>query len=1603
VACFYEGEEIPGIGIVVDEHSACLDGYPGILIPRNHREMQKFENRDQEGYSRVVGQAIRWIEQLDRTTSELEPEAEPEAEPEPEPELDPDPEPDEITQRSTEEERPSELTPATDPVDLKSTADLDLDKEKQLTNLLGLLSFPEASSLMTERSFNRWADSTCDWLFKNSLYDEWFRNARDIMWVIGHPGSGKTTLMRYASERSPNLDEASHQATFFFYNRGSQLQRSPEGLLRSLLRQILEQSRRSKSFWHLVDDFVKRHKSLADFRNWAVVDLFDLLERCISLLLETTPLRIFIDALDECRGGPDSEDHEKVIRNLAKRIRRMVETHKQSEHRLSVCISCRHVPNLTTLETYYQVVVEKENGGDIGEFVDQELADTYLKPDSPFLAELKEAILERADGSFQWTKLVTSKIVDMLRIYRPQEEIMAAIRSLPVDLTRLYDEIIGTLLEREDRDLSLRLFRLACFSHEELSVSALRAALNINSKSPAISSDDEMTDRLPILSGGLATIVHPVRRKLEYVEASDSDDNSSVHSGIYSYAVHDGVWERTVQVVAPAPKIAPSRSRSSSRSGSSSRSAAPSGSESPPDDRRRYLNFKLPGRPTICLIHQSVQDYLVEHGFRLLDPSLGDGENPETKGRDYLLETCLAAWAMSEPVQSCRPLLDYLNRNGPRFAIVAKSTMKWIVADLVDHQDLEQVGIPQIIAKVDSLPTGNHAELLSWILAELELARLKSKSRSASRGTQSLPPWSASNARGPKAQGRAFSMRPGWNKSWFLSDGEKAVLAERIVTHLFMRQMAEQFPFHLYAATHLMQHLSDSSFASGPLNLEALIPAQSLLTLSRICNPVVKAVEVGDPRIVAALLKHKGLPRELLNKRYYEDDTPLMEAVIEEDSIAYRDIVAILLREPGIDVDARDHYQRTALMLAANLGYSAIVDLLLAKADVHARDSNDDTALTLSAAGGHVDCVRSLIRSGSRIHDCDNRGIAALSWAAYFGSPETVACLLEAGAQPKLRDFLGRPALYHALEGGHEDTISQLLAHGASFGDLSQQDFDYLIRFAITSENIQLLERILDTGGRVWQVFRSHVYPSVHPYTSTIDNNIIQPYKGPPIAPDMETRLLRSSYLNSHLAIAVQNDKEAAVRVLCEHGKLFSEDEMPIFRFTRTTSLASRTSIPSLSSYHILSHAAYYAAARCIKVLVSLGLDVNDRIMADGNSLLHLAVAFSMPSRAVLPFCMSRTGFWNSLNNEQLIHSKRQTRSLQEALLECNIDTTMSNSVGETALMAAVRYLPVDSDVVDHMIRSPKVKVNTVTSQGTALVQAVGVGADRWVRLLLDRPDIDPRLGSPGNITPLHWAAMKGNVKAMHHLLYRDSSLATCLDENGRNPLVYAAYYQRPEAVKVLLDFDRIRPGDSLNQIDMSGRAALSYAAQSTIDLPILPRGAPRAASSAAQVTKSAHIVAMICSHPQVQVNISDNMGATPLDWCLESLSRRQFTGAGRIPPSDSSNVTGTAAAFEPGKLRSVFHRKAVIDNAAELRLRLDIMDCLRANGGTLTAGGLTRTRSSAVEFWLSEPPFFPLSLAYQVFDVLPSNRMHLFTPPSATVPRPPPKEPLRGPIITVS
>ena len=75
---------------------------------------------------------------------------------------------------------------------------------------------------------------TCKWLLKNSEYLNWlnpnkFNEHHGLLWIKGKPGSGKSTLMKFALADARKEIKDKIVISFFFNTRGEDLEKVEQG------------------------------------------------------------------------------------------------------------------------------------------------------------------------------------------------------------------------------------------------------------------------------------------------------------------------------------------------------------------------------------------------------------------------------------------------------------------------------------------------------------------------------------------------------------------------------------------------------------------------------------------------------------------------------------------------------------------------------------------------------------------------------------------------------------------------------------------------------------------------------------------------------------------------------------------------------------------------------------------------------------------------------------------------------------------------------------------------------------------------------------------------------------------------------------------------------------------------------------------------------------------------------------------------------------------------------------------------------------------------------------------------------------------------------
>jgi cytohesin len=156
-------------------------------------------------------------------------------------------------------------------------------------------------------------------------------------------------------------------------------------------------------------------------------------------------------------------------------------------------------------------------------------------------------------------------------------------------------------------------------------------------------------------------------------------------------------------------------------------------------------------------------------------------------------------------------------------------------------------------------------------------------------------------------------------------------------------------------------------------------------------------------------------------------DTPLHHAAHQGQAACLK-----VLLMAGADVDARDAAGASALHKACFNEHVECVRLLVeAGASIGAADVEGSTALHRAAHSGNVDCVRLLIEHKADVRAFDSSRGTPLHNASYAGRRDVLLLLIDAGAAVDAADEAGNSALHLAMHQSQRDCGKVLVSRGA--------------------------------------------------------------------------------------------------------------------------------------------------------------------------------------------------------------------------------------------------------------------------------------------------------------------------------------------------------------------------------------------------------------------------------------------------------------------------------------------------------------------------------------------------------------------------------------------
>ncbi|MCJ1385019.1 hypothetical protein MMC17_008137 [Xylographa soralifera] len=491
--------------MVVEPESAKIgDGKEEIgSIPENHRHMSKFSSNSDIGFKRVSAVLRTWIDDIKRS---------------------------------------GKIHPTEGYHDC-------------------LVSLDSAESKLRIKNIVESDEETFQWLYDREQvqFAKWLQHdgepGTQIFWIQGKPGSGKSTLMKFAMSDTRTLEllQTANRlqwiyAGFFFHDRGSLAQKTFPAMLKELLNQMLCGTER---LWLVVKPIYEEltKKQRTKFPSWDVDTLQTVLIAISELRYLDLGVLFFLDALDEHDG-----DKERLTRLVWK----LVQNSAGTRLKFKICLASRPWPVFTSsFSNCSGFVIHDHTRDDIHIYTNRKLREATMGLSVPQknkvypqkLHDISEQVTDRARGVFIWVRLVVNELSKGLRDGTPLSVLEQKLSEMPSELKDLY---IHTLrrIEGEYLQETMIMLQLALCSFSPLPLGTFLACSSYArwKREHEFETKDTMIRHLASRSGGLLEVFSapslPAERDIDTVSIASilsSESHSRVqfiHQTVKDFVAH---------------------------------------------------------------------------------------------------------------------------------------------------------------------------------------------------------------------------------------------------------------------------------------------------------------------------------------------------------------------------------------------------------------------------------------------------------------------------------------------------------------------------------------------------------------------------------------------------------------------------------------------------------------------------------------------------------------------------------------------------------------------------------------------------------------------------------------------------------------------------------------------------------------------------------------------------------------------------------------------------------------------------------------------------------------------------------------------------------
>ncbi|KUI54183.1 Ankyrin-1 [Cytospora mali] len=629
--------------------------------------------------------------------------------------------------------------------------------------------------------------------------------------------------------------------------------------------------------------------------------------------------------------------------------------------------------------------------------------------------------------------------------------------------------------------------------------------------------------------------------------------------------------------------------------------------------------------------------------------------------------------------------------------------------------------------------------------------------------------------------------------------------------------------------------------------------------------------------------------------------SPLHQAV----RFAHVDAIKVLL-DSKAGTNILTVFDRTILHTAVYLGLSEVPKLLVeqGKVDMHRVDQSNETALHIATIYGATEAMKYLLQMGADPHsgkdwntpDNSSPGWLPLSDAAALGFSECVKVLLDGGADPNHPgpQGLNTPLAYAAVN-NYPEICRTLLERGADPNHTLLKP-PILIKIVVSnrirsSNKVELLELMAQFGAKVDAVGDQGETALFHAADQDVDEDVdlvkcllqlgasVDVSDGDGISP-----LHVASHVGSEVLLKLLLTKDHDLEWRTQRG------ETPLFWALENADMCkllleigARPDATDNSGFTPLMVATLNDHIDTVRVLLEYNARVDLSVGEDkerfaGYSPVHLAsAAGNTETLKLLADSGAPLGHPNK-RGACPIHLI-ETVDTGRVLLQYRkrFDINHQDSLGETALHYCI-YAE-KNDFAKLLIDSG-IDINIQDNTGcTPLHIAARLDCQIIARLLLAEDDIDVNKASPSDGSPLHRAAIQGNLDMAKLLVDAGADVNHTVRRFHGTPLQCACLASPSEHGKELVEYLIENGADVTAQGSLFGSAVSAAAAISTPEVLklLLDRGASTN-SPDAMGRMPIHLSAKrsyenykVILRAGGNANVKDKLGRNVLHWAAQN------------------------------------------------------------------------------------------------------------------------------------